>query len=652
MVEHLVAHNRTKLELQKQNEMKWTIIHFYFDFSAGKGISNSFEGLMRSLLYQLIKAIPQLDVQDTDGGKRGRFFDLSEHRLPDVLRTSLKTATGGVCIFVDGLDEYEGEILDLIQFLKSLATSKGDQVTSIKVCVSSRPEPIPSQLLQHLPNLSMSDQNASSILSYCLQTLGCLEPEDPENLDISRLSRVITEQAKGVFLWVRFALDEVVKGYCGGESFEELIVRLQSFPDDLKDVYDRMLSRIEQTAKQECMFMLQLVCFAKRSLSWKELVVATDTAMDKDVSINERIHVDDDSENAPKAYSTFAKRLRAKAVGLLELVKAGKYKDKAVKLIHRSVSTYLDQKGWQSLGALEGGIAIGAESLYVKTCTRYLHRLLCRCNWETCTISKIRDEWGQKSPGVYPFFEYASKYVFVHAKSVERHGSSSYPLLHDALTEQVVYLNFHMVTEIVELPSEVAGERLFERFDAIFVAFFSGLVLYCTNDVATRSLPPGQVFWEHALTCALTGVFWRTDDDTDTVSLALQNVITVKQAHLNKVWGFDSLRLVLQHESIESLQLVDRHGEAVTLLRLFAQTYQYNVADSKLKELFNLLIERANGRGEDVRQRCGPEGNLVETLMKKGPDSIKASHLPTLRDYYKSMSWPFEYDSDEIDRFT
>lgn len=434
--------------------MVWTILHFFFDFRRGKNVNNSLEGLLRSLLYQLIKAMPQLEVKDLDDGKRDCFSDWSERRLRNVLRASLENATGGVCIFVDGLDEYEGKVLDLIQYLKSLATSIGSQRTSVKVCVSSRPEPVPSQLLQHLPNLSTSDHNASGILSHCLRTLEGLAPEIPEDLDISRLSHMIVNRAEGVFLWARFALDEVVQGYCSGERFEELLVRLQAIPRDLEDVYDRMLSRIEPTAKQECMIMLQLVCFAKRSLTWQELLVATNFAMNKDVVISERICSDEDSANAPKVYNAFSRRLRAKAVGLLELVKTKRYGDEAVKLIHRSVSTYLKQRGWQTLGALKGEISIGAETLYVETCTRYLHCLHRHCKMENETIQRIR-KWfhgkvfynvrfapgkAMSFAGIYPFFAYAACYVFSHAHFLEQHGASSYPLLHDALTKQLVSL--------------------------------------------------------------------------------------------------------------------------------------------------------------------------------------------------------------------
>lgn len=675
MVEHLVFHKRTKLELQKHNHMNWIILHFFFDFRGGKGINNSFEGLLRSLLYQLI-AIPQFDVQDVYDGKHDFFSDWHERRLRESLRTLLQNATGGVFIFVDGLDEYEGNVVELIQFLKSLATSNNNQKTSIKVCVSSRPEPMPTQLLERLPSLSMSDHNASGILSYCLRTLEWLEPEVREDLNISRLSHFIVNRAEGVFLWARFALEEFIRGYCSGEVFEELLMRLGAMPCDLEEVYDRMLSRIEPTAKQECMIMLQLVCFAKRSLSWQELLVATHTAMDKDVIISERVSGDQNSANWLKVYNTFARRLRAKAVGLLELVKTDDYNDEVAKLIHRSVSTYLNQKGWQTLGALKGESSIGAESLYVKICTRYLQCLLRHCKLETNTNQRIWHEWFNgrvfhsperlpgryfnENVGIYPFFAYAARYVFVHVKFLERDGAKSYPLIHSSLTEQLLRLHsFHAdrLDFVFDLPCCTFQPRklLFEDFDAIFVAFGHGLVSYCRSDLAIRSPAPGQVFWERALSCALFSCMeppWSDDafEVPETVSLALKNVTIVKQLHLEQARGPAALKLLLQHDSIKSLRLVDREGQAVTLLWLFTQDFG-RLRFSSMGNL-NLLLERAKDRGEDVRQSCGPDGNMVETSIKESPSLFRRAKLEMLREYYESRSWPFEYDPDEIDRVT
>lgn len=378
--------------------------------------------------------------------------------------------------------------------------------------------------------------------------------------------------------------------------------------------------------------------------------------MGKDVVISERICGDDDSANARKVYNTFARRLRAKAVGLLELVKMDRQTDEAAKLIHRSVSTYLKQKGWQTLGALKEEVSIRAESLYVEICTRYLHRLLRHCKLEKITSQRVweewvdgkvfysNSEWGRSqfkfnSTGAYPFFGYAACYVFLHAESVEKHGANSYPILHDVLTEQLVRLSFSVLRF-----SATSQELLAKDFDAIFVAFLYGLALYCKHDLATRSPALGEVFWERALNCALIGNPLNSYRLGDAVSLALQNVITVKQICLEGTSTPLSLKLALQHSSIKSLRLVDKRGHAVTLLWLFTQ---HNWLGD-YKTALNVLIERANDRGEDVRHPCGPEGNLVETLMKKPLSNARSFMLEALRKYYNSRSWPFEYDLYEI----
>ena len=283
-----------------------------------------------------------------------------------------------MCIFVDGLDEYEGDILLLIQFLKSLTSSQNPLT---KICVSSRPEPITSQQLHDRPNLSMSEHNASDIRSYCHRTLREFDPAVRDDSDISQLSRSIAERAEGVFLWARFALGELMRGYCEAETIDELERRLDKIPQGLEKIYDRMLARLEPPAKKKCMIMLQLVCFAKRKLLWQEFRGAIEFAMNTDPAIVERICDDNNLAEASKGYNTFAKRLRAKAAGLLELVKIEIPAGSCVmpKLIHRSVETYLDQKGWQTLGGLAGKNLGRHEELYVATCTRYLKEHYSEC---------------------------------------------------------------------------------------------------------------------------------------------------------------------------------------------------------------------------------------------------------------------------------
>ena len=636
--------------------MSWITLHFFFDFRGGKNINNSFEGLLRSLLWQLIHGIPQLEVLDLDAGELDSISDWPEDKLRNALRSSLENVDEGVCIFVDGLDEYEGDFFTLIPFLMSLASS---QNPSTKICVSTRPEPVPSRLLQVHPHLSLSEQNASAIESYCYRTLREFDSAVGDNSEISKLSRLITKRAEGVFLWARFALRELMQADCEGETLDELERRLEKVPQDLREIYDRMVARLEPGAKEECMVMLQLVCFAKRPLEWQELCVAIKFAMNTDLTIVERIGDDSHPAQASKESEAFAKRLRAKAVGLLEIDNCGGSPPTIrPKLIHRSVQTYLNQKGWQTLGGLTGDNLVTHEYLYVETCIRYLRSLLRHCevnNYTSRSLLEVLRHQKNSSysypNGNFPFFTYAISEIFQHASSLEQSGQSSHALLHTFLTTQVVDL--HDRGDPCKICYSVPRVVWFEEFDPVYVAFGHGLISYCKDDLLVRSPPPTQSFWERALAIILHSSSLPIYMVREMMSLVLPNLSTIWQYHLEIAttqtifnWTMSTLllELLLEHPSVQNLQLVDNEGQNVTLLWLFALP-----GCGSSEAILNLLIDRASRRGETVRQRCGPEGNLVEMLLKQRPIRHRRIKLSLIHKHYQSMSWPFEYDLREVE---
>lgn len=59
LMNHICESRRTLEALQRSaSGQKWTTLHFFFDFRAGHSAVNSIEGMLRSLLYQLIKRVP------------------------------------------------------------------------------------------------------------------------------------------------------------------------------------------------------------------------------------------------------------------------------------------------------------------------------------------------------------------------------------------------------------------------------------------------------------------------------------------------------------------------------------------------------------------------------------------------------------------
>jgi hypothetical protein len=106
-------------------------------------MQNSQEGLLQTLLFQVLKQCPNLVTNACPNrwdDNEYSTYTISEHwgcseffRALDVL-AGLKELSMRFCFFIDGLDEYGGEHTDIIRIIQSLAASP-----SIKFCVSSRP---------------------------------------------------------------------------------------------------------------------------------------------------------------------------------------------------------------------------------------------------------------------------------------------------------------------------------------------------------------------------------------------------------------------------------------------------------------------------------------------------------------------------------
>jgi len=672
LIQHIKSHDRLLSLLGRSNDMEWRILYFFFDFRGAKSITNNSEGLLRSLLFQLIESVPHLDTSGIEKLERGHASSWHESELRDALRVTLRSVSGGICIFIDGLDEYEGNLRHLIEFLTGLSASDRVARKSIKICISSRPEPIPSLLLRDLPSLSMSAHNAGGITSYCRQILKDLD------IELSYISESIAKRAEGVFLWARFAIEELIQGVSEGEDHLELLNRLDSFPQDLEDVYDRMLSRLDISATKECMIMLQLVCFEKRfeSLNCWELHAATRFAVDKTLILPESVTCE--TGQIPH------ERIVAKSCGFLELIEVrySLYNSEGihiVKLIHKSVETYLSKKGWNALRGRIQENQVSHELLLLQLCVQYIKSVLDHMGLQDITDLQVWNTeileitFGRKirtSMLSYPFLQYAASSLFYHARALERqHSVSSYEYLYGSLTEQVIFTHYFVST--TTFPSKMCGacvksDRMTLHSSSLqtLAAFLHGLALYCKDALATNPTLE-EVFADRALLCAIRSSNLDNDDDsfaTTVTSLALKNVNVVKQHHLEDAvsWPADVnlTRLVLQHESLKTLRLFDRMGCEVKMPWMFVLVHSVEFGQEFLRTALEGIMNVASDRGEDLREQCGPEGNLIETLLQQSENmdmthslerDVTKNRLKVVRAYYQARSWPLEYDLSILD---
>ncbi|KAK9782956.1 putative NADP-dependent oxidoreductase domain-containing protein [Seiridium cardinale] len=227
------------------------VASFYF-WAAGSTTQTSKSGLFRTLLYHLVdqhpNVLPYISPKRwealclfNEDPKTFTEDELRETLLRAILHLSASTK---LCLFVDGLDEFDGDHGDLIDFLKDLVDTP-----SVKVCVASRPWVFFEDALNNRPSLRLEDLTFNDIREYVMSRLGA-----DSNFSLlmrrefhfaDKLVDQIVRKARGVFLWVNLVVSSLLDGMKYGDRVTDLQRRLDSLPPDLEDLYDRILDSLD-----------------------------------------------------------------------------------------------------------------------------------------------------------------------------------------------------------------------------------------------------------------------------------------------------------------------------------------------------------------------------------------------------------------------
>ena len=471
-------------QVNTQSDSQWNIVRFFFDFRAQSGLANNLEGFLRSLLLQTLKQNPSSE-------KGLRFFEekfgsykvgtWASSTLKEALINVLLETSVNLCILVDGLDEFSGEMQELLTFFRKIppATNTGHLV---KVCLASRPQPVIVLALSEWPGLQMEAHNTDAIEKYAFTTM--------ENLGVAAYDRrgfsaEIAKRAEGVFLWARFAVQEIINGYAEGENISELYQRLQALPPDIEELYAHIFSRMNSRGREEAQILFQLVCFAHQPFRDDDYINLRQ--LKEAAAIIQNVVSDPENNSSTTSFEElegFRRRLKAKSGGLLEEIydydsdyrdddddddeirsdddtdkmclesndhddetdlalgvrthleslsprekKVRTYRIKnggMVKLIHRTAESYLRREGW-FLG-LQSLQITSPHALWLRACCRSIKSRL-QSHEPTLQHAKLARLKIDKSTRC-SLFEYASHSLFIHARLLENeYQESSYIFL-------------------------------------------------------------------------------------------------------------------------------------------------------------------------------------------------------------------------------
>jgi hypothetical protein len=272
---------------------KVDLASFYF-WNGGSLEQRSHTGLLRSLLHQVLKNVPEvvptifpnewaeIDFDAKPYSARTYHWSLGDLKAAFKRWLDFAAVSQKVCLFIDGLDEYAGDQEGIAQFFKDISDVSSPY---IKICVSSRPWVIFDEAFNGLPGFRLQDLTFNDIQAYVSDKLHGhhhmkqLTARDPELA--SELKLEIVAKASGVFLWVRLVVISLLDGLRNRDDIEDLKARLRELPSDLSALYTHMLRRVQPLYKQQASRVFQIY----HTISTVELQEYRVTALELEMAI-------------------------------------------------------------------------------------------------------------------------------------------------------------------------------------------------------------------------------------------------------------------------------------------------------------------------------------------------------------------------------
>ena len=372
-------------------------------------------GLLRALLFQL------LPICEKTFSKFCTAYRLKQRSTSQLLsdikwdKAELQQFLVQLCseprddpvyIFIDALDECglqedsEDSARSVALFMRNITDIAYDAHANINVCMSCRRHPTIS--IRDCPEILLDLLNHEDIGHYVNRkiTQSGMERSAAAVLEIQR-------RANGIFLWARIALSLIVAAVDDGYK-PTISSILREVPDELEQLYERILGTFSPPEHQRSMHLFQWALFSQRPLSTTEwyhvlaLIDLTDLRSLKAWKTSEH-GIDNDQQ--------LSKRIRSMSGGLLEVTLPSKSWESAkslaavstgppsvsscyatskataaagsmasfggevpvVQFIHESVREYfLHGNGFELLGKLGPLDLVGASHIYIMTsCLRY-----------------------------------------------------------------------------------------------------------------------------------------------------------------------------------------------------------------------------------------------------------------------------------------
>lgn len=322
----------------------------FFVWNSGVNLQMTQKGLFLSLLFQILRQAPELipSVSPTRWEALCLFNDNAREWMEQELHQMLRLATeklsqhSKICLFVDGLDEFNGSPDDLIILFKDLIANR-----NVKLCVSSRPWVEFEDAFKHGPSLRLQDLSYPDIKHYVTahfnDNSGFVQLCKREPGFADQLVNNIVNKASGVFLWVHLVVASLLTGMEFADRVSDLQKRLECLPPDLELLYEKIILSLDPFYLEHAAQLFRLV---QESLDPPSLLLLS-FADEEDPQFALKHPIGSLSlDEVSLREETMRRRLNSRCKGLLEvgnpLVDLGNSDDRTVQYLHRTVKDYIE----------------------------------------------------------------------------------------------------------------------------------------------------------------------------------------------------------------------------------------------------------------------------------------------------------------------
>ncbi|XXG96982.1 hypothetical protein Hte_003275 [Hypoxylon texense] len=241
-MKYLTQHPQTKEHLKVWASGKKLLLGKFFFWKPGSALQKNIKGLIRGLLHRLLSGYPELiplvfpKQWELSTHKEAIQIEHDEYQtaFAKLIATSHTNSDRKIMVFIDGLDEFEGDHAELIRQLFQWSNKS----RNVKLCVSSRELAIFQNNFRDCPKFYLHELTRSDIRQFVSDRFREIDIEaslgDPERFNFDLLKETIIGQSDGVFLWVSLVLRHVEEGLHNGDRMEDLMRLIKSLPTELE----------------------------------------------------------------------------------------------------------------------------------------------------------------------------------------------------------------------------------------------------------------------------------------------------------------------------------------------------------------------------------------------------------------------------------